>query len=65
MATRCHAATDGIIYQVTVVVVGAARWGLCMYAESLLVYPAPHDPPPAATSIITLEECRTLVLNSL
>lgn len=36
-----------------------------MLRKSLLVYPAPGDPLPAATSIITLEECGTLVLNSL
>lgn len=36
-----------------------------MHRVSLLVYTAPGDPLPAATSIITLEECRTLVLNSL
>lgn len=32
---------------------------------SLLVYPAPDGSLPAATAIITLEECGTLVLNSL
>lgn len=66
MVTCCHAAADAIIYQVTVGVGGGGGVrGVCMYAESSLVYPAPHDPPPAATSIITFEECRTLVLNSL
>lgn len=40
------------------------EWGW-LHRLSLLVYPAPGDPLPAATSIITLEECGTLVLNSL
>lgn len=58
--THCQAGLDDIIYAGHSELGGNER---CV--ESSLVYPAPDGPLPAATAIITLKECGTLVLNSL
>lgn len=62
--TRCHTRLDGIIYP-------GHSHAYCLtgnggvHREPMLVYPVPDAPLLAATAIITLEECGTLVLNSL
>lgn len=55
---------DGIIYpgHSHAYCLAGWEWGGC---KDRLVYPTPDGPLPAATAIITLKECGTLVLNSL